>query len=109
MPNLKPTFQHIIWIFTESEGDGIEYKLTFKICATLLTSFSNIPEIDDFLIFQIKFQNYFDPIITCSVEQGGEFLSDTDTLLWSKAQRLLAALVTQKLFLPNKVIIHCFA
>ena len=43
--------------------------------------FSNIPEIDDFLISLIKFQNYFDPIITCSVEQGGEFLSDTDTLL----------------------------
>ena len=54
----------------------------------LQACFSNIPVIDNFLIFQIKFQSGFDPIITCSVEQGGEFLSDTDTLLWSKAQRL---------------------
>ena len=47
----------------------------------LIYIFRNIPLADNFLIFQIKFQNGFDPIITCSVEQGGEFLSDTDTLL----------------------------
>ena len=47
----------------------------------VLIFFSNIPVIDNVLIFQKKVQEGFDPIITCSVEQGGEFLSDTDTLL----------------------------
>ena len=28
--HLKQTFPHIIWIFTEGEGDGIESRLTFK-------------------------------------------------------------------------------
>ena len=66
-------------------------KITVCHHSVSLIFFSNITVIDSFLIFQIKFQNGFDPIITCSVEQGGEFLSDTDTLLWSKAQRLVLA------------------
>ena len=41
MPNnvlpfhLKLTVPPTIWIFTEGEGDGIEYKLHFKIFTTL--------------------------------------------------------------------------
>ena len=34
--HLKQTFPPIIWIFTEGEGDGIEYRLSFKIFSTLL-------------------------------------------------------------------------
>ena len=33
--HLKQTFSHIIWIFTESEGDKIESRLPFKIFSTL--------------------------------------------------------------------------
>ena len=33
--HLKQTFPHLIWIFTESEGDGIESRLPFKIFSTL--------------------------------------------------------------------------
>ena len=33
--HLKQTFRHIIWIFIEGEGDGIETKLPFKIFSTL--------------------------------------------------------------------------
>ena len=32
---LKQTFQPLIWIFTEGEGDDIESRLTFKIFSTL--------------------------------------------------------------------------
>ena len=34
--HLKQTFPPIICIFTEDEGDGIESRLPFKICSTLL-------------------------------------------------------------------------
>ena len=37
---LNQTFPPIIWIFTESEGDGIETRLPFKIFSTL----NNIPK-----------------------------------------------------------------
>ena len=33
--HLNQTFQLIIWIFTEGEGDGIESRLPFKIFSTL--------------------------------------------------------------------------
>ena len=33
--HLKQTFQPIIWIFTEGEGDGIKSRLPFKIFTTL--------------------------------------------------------------------------
>ena len=33
--HLKQTFQLIIWIFIEGEGDGIESRLPFKIFSTL--------------------------------------------------------------------------
>ena len=33
--HLKQTFPSIIWIFTKSEGDGIESRLPFKIFSTL--------------------------------------------------------------------------
>ena len=33
--HLKLTFPPIIWIFTESEGDGIESRLPFEIISTL--------------------------------------------------------------------------
>ena len=33
--HLKQTFQPIIWIFTEAEGDGIESRLLFKKISTL--------------------------------------------------------------------------
>ena len=33
--HLKQTFPPIIWIFTEGEGDGIEYRLSFKFFSTL--------------------------------------------------------------------------
>ena len=33
--HLKQTFPHIIWLFTECEGDGIESRLLFKIVSTL--------------------------------------------------------------------------
>ena len=33
--HLKQTFQTIIWIFTEGEGDGIKFRLPFKIFSTL--------------------------------------------------------------------------
>ena len=36
--HLKQTFPPIIWIFTESESDGIEYRLPFKIISTLSNS-----------------------------------------------------------------------
>ena len=48
MPNnvlplhLKQTFQPIIWIFTEGEGDEIESKLPFKIFSTLVIVLSNL-------------------------------------------------------------------
>ena len=32
---LKQTFPHIIWIFTEGEGDGIKSRLPFRIFSTL--------------------------------------------------------------------------
>ena len=34
--HLKQTFPPIIWIFIKGEGDGIESRLPFKICSTLL-------------------------------------------------------------------------
>ena len=33
--HLKQTFPRIIWIFTEGEGDGIKFRLPFKIFSTL--------------------------------------------------------------------------
>ena len=33
--DLKQTFTAMIWIFTECEGDGIEFRLPFKIFSTL--------------------------------------------------------------------------
>jgi hypothetical protein len=33
--HLKQTFPHIIWIFNEGEGDGMEFRLPFKIFFTL--------------------------------------------------------------------------
>ena len=33
--HLKQTFQPLIWIFTEGEGDGVESRLPFKIFSTL--------------------------------------------------------------------------
>ena len=33
--HLKQTFPPIIWIFTEGEGDGIKFRLPFKIFCTL--------------------------------------------------------------------------
>ena len=35
---LKQTFPHIIWIFTEGEGDGIKSRAPFKIFSTLSNS-----------------------------------------------------------------------
>ena len=32
---IRQTFPPIIWIFTEGEGDGIKYRLPFKILSTL--------------------------------------------------------------------------
>ena len=33
--HLKQTFLPIIWIFNEGEGDGIKFRLPFKIFSTL--------------------------------------------------------------------------
>ena len=38
---LKQTFPPIIWIFTEGERDGIEFRLLFKIFSTLIDFFQN--------------------------------------------------------------------
>ena len=39
--HLKQIFPPIIWIFTESEGNGIESRLPFKIFPTLIGDFQN--------------------------------------------------------------------
>ena len=38
--HLKQTFSHVIWIFTECEGDGIKSRLPFEIFSTLKGDFT---------------------------------------------------------------------
>ena len=52
---LKQTFPPIIWVFTESEGDGIETRLPFKIFSTL---WKNSKENFSWCYFQYKIDNF---------------------------------------------------
>ena len=40
--HLKETFQHIIWIYKEGEGDGIKSRLPFTIFFTLPCTIDNV-------------------------------------------------------------------
>ena len=60
--HLKQIFPHIIWIFTEAEGDGIESRLPFKILHTkLLQENTWFPDwfVSQFLITLTKIQQYY--------------------------------------------------
>ena len=53
--HLKQTFPPIIWIFNEGEGDGIKFRLPFKIFSTL----SKVWFEKNWLVIQIDFWQVF--------------------------------------------------
>ena len=79
--HLKQTFPPIIWIFTEGKGDGIKFRLPFKIFSTLPELFFWILclNFDETLDLYFKIRSY-QVILNCLVTMS-DLTNESDMVL----------------------------